>query len=141
MCNWKIGGDLLHCITQHPLYKTFCEKCLKNLPYYQEKLSLPQGTGEFNLENHVTHHFPFYRASGPSLKLNWFMQKPSQLAVCSALVPDLSGSALTFPILFCVGREVLMLLYGISATTQELPSPAMQVTPVHHVLLKVSSRV
>lgn len=31
MYDWEIVEDLVHCISQHPLYKTFCEKCLKNL--------------------------------------------------------------------------------------------------------------
>lgn len=54
----KIVEDLIHYITQHPSIKPFVRSVLKI--YYQEKLSLPQGTGKFNLKNHVTHRFPSY---------------------------------------------------------------------------------
>lgn len=74
------------------------------------------------------------------MKLNWLMQKSSQLAMYIALFPDLSDSILNI-CHFCVGKEVVLILFDdISATTQKFLSPALQVTLVHHTPLKVSSR-
>lgn len=50
------------------------------------------------------------------------MQKPSQLAVCTALLPDLCRPVLLklpLPVLFCLRREVMVLVDDLSATILE----------------------